>query len=275
MYQDREGISLFDAQYSTGQKGPIPQDVIDNVLSALKRFKIVCADLGVPETNIRILATEATRTAVNSEDYRKQIKDATGWEVDMLPKEAEGKIGAMGVASSFNEVQGLVMDLGGGSTQITWMMASNGKVETSPKGSFSFPYGAAAMTRKLASISEQPKAQETKVELAAKMKQQFQQAYNDLELPGTLKQGAEHGGLTLYLSGGGFRGWGYLLMAQHKVNPYPIPIINGFHVSKHHFQQTTEIEAFAAKSEEQSIFRVSKRSDCTSSGSGVPRQYSH
>lgn len=67
----------------------------------------------MPETNIRVLATEATRTAENSEDYRRQIRDATGWEVDLLPKEIEGRVGAMGVASSFESVEGLVMDLGG------------------------------------------------------------------------------------------------------------------------------------------------------------------
>lgn len=104
---------MFDAQYSTGVKGPIPQDTIADVLSSLLRFRTACADFGVPQTNIRVLATEATRTAANSEDFRKQIKDATGWEVDMLPKEAEGRIGAMGVASSFASVDGLVMDLGG------------------------------------------------------------------------------------------------------------------------------------------------------------------
>lgn len=45
--------------------------------------------------------------------YRQQIKDSTGWEVDLLTKEMEGRIGAMGVASSFSQVEGLVMDLGG------------------------------------------------------------------------------------------------------------------------------------------------------------------
>ncbi|RMZ87042.1 hypothetical protein DV736_g5732, partial [Chaetothyriales sp. CBS 134916] len=259
LYQDREGISLYDAQYSTGQKGPIPQDVTDTVLAALKRFKIVCADFGVPETNVRILATEATRNALNSDDYRKQIKDATGWEVNMLPKEAEGRIGALGVASSFDKVQGLVMDLGGGSTQITWMMAEDGKVDTSPKGSFSFPYGAAAIARELALIAEQPKPQDAKLALTAKMTAQFQQAYRDLELPTALDYRAHHGGLTLYLSGGGFRGWGYLLMARHRIKPYPIPIINGFTVSKHQFQQTVEVESLAAEAEEHSIFRISKR----------------
>ena len=113
VFQDRAGISLYDAQYQSGEKGPIPQDVIDSVLAALARFKVACADFGVPNDKIRILATEATRTAVNSVEFRQQIKDAIGWEVDMLPKEAEGRIGALGVASSFSNIEGLVMDLGG------------------------------------------------------------------------------------------------------------------------------------------------------------------
>ena len=64
---------------------------------------------------MRILATEATRNAVNSEDYRRQIQDVTGWEVNLLSKEMEGRVGAMGVASGFGAegVEGLVMDLGG------------------------------------------------------------------------------------------------------------------------------------------------------------------
>ncbi|KEF54382.1 retrograde regulation protein 2 [Exophiala aquamarina CBS 119918] len=256
VYQDREGISLYDAQYSTGVKGPIPQETVNAVLTSLSKFQITCADFGVPATNIRVLATEATRTAENSEDYRRQIKQVTGWDVDLLPKEVEGRIGALGVASSFASVDGLVMDLGGGSTQITWMIAKDGRVDTSHKGSFSFPYGAAAMSRHLAEIEAQDHPKSARSDLKTTMKQQFQQAYRELELPKSLQQKAEHGGLTLYLSGGGFRGWGYLLMSQHKVSPYPIPIINGFHVQKREFQQTAEISAVAA---EESIFRISKR----------------
>ncbi|KIW10871.1 hypothetical protein PV08_10170 [Exophiala spinifera] len=293
VYTDREGISLYDAQYLRGFKGPIPQDVIDDVVRSLLKFKAVCADFDVPEPNIRILATEATRNAVNSEDFRQQIKRDTGWEVDMLPKEAEGRIGALGVASSFSEVEGLVMDLGGGSTQITWMLSRNGTVETSPRGSISFPYGAAALTRLLSELSQPQQSSSgsasplslsfnslnlfkfksnsspsasplepplpTSIEnLEQTMISQFRQAYADLygDMPEALRYKAKHGGLTLYLSGGGFRGWGYLLMSQHKVNPYPIPIINGFSAAKREFQQTREISAVAA---EESAFRISRR----------------
>jgi retrograde regulation protein 2 len=155
----------------------------------------------------------------------------------------------------------------GGSTQITWMIAKDGHVETSSKGSISFPYGAAAMTRKLAElgVSEPEHKDRHKSHSPVKtprqilkddMKAQFQQAYHDLDLPDSLRQKAQHGGLNLYLSGGGFRGWGYLLMSQHKVSPYPIPIINGFCVTKRDFQQIDEITTLAA---EQSVFRISQR----------------
>ena len=113
IFSHRAGTSLFDAQFREGQKGLVPQDVIDEVIAAMLWFKSACTDFEVPETNVKVLATEAMRTARNSADLRAQIHQATGWEVEMLPKEVEGKLGAMGVASSFSSVHGLVMDLGG------------------------------------------------------------------------------------------------------------------------------------------------------------------
>lgn len=149
----------------------------------------------------------------------------------------------------------------GGSCQITWMTACDGKMQMNPKGAFSFPYGAAAMTRALAETATDAKA---RAQLVAEMQQNFQQAYEDLEIPSELlrpKNGeGERGenGLTLYLSGGGFRGWGYLLMSQSPVNPYPIPIINGFSTHIDEFQSTATIQNLAA-TEGNSTFRISKR----------------
>jgi retrograde regulation protein 2 len=69
------------------------------------------------------------------------------------------------------------------------------------------------------------------------------------------KDGAD--GLTLYLSGGGFRGWGFVLMSQHPVSPYPIPIINGFKTNISTFRDTSLVKSAAAGDE--GIFRVSER----------------
>ncbi|KAI9808916.1 MAG: hypothetical protein M1827_007141 [Pycnora praestabilis] len=255
IYQDRAGISLYDAQYNTAEKAAIPQNIIDDVIVSLCRFKRTCQDFGVPEGQVRILATEATREAINSVEFRQTIEDNTGWVVEMLPKEDEGRVGAMGVASSFTSVKGLVMDLGGGSTQLTWMIVEGGEVKTSPRGAVSLPYGAAAMTRRLAEADNEGKR--GREHLKAEMRENIKRAYQELDVPHELETAAkEIGGYSLYLSGGGYRGWGYILMSQHRVKPYPIPIINGFRVGREAFQDTINIQEVA---EEDDVFRVSER----------------
>lgn len=264
LYQDRTGISLYDAQYPNpeGPRVPIPEETIQRVLDRLHRFKITCEeDFNVPPRpeNIHVLATEATRTAPNSEEFRERIRQRTGWVVKLLKKEEEGRVGAMGVVASCGKpTAGLVMDLGGGSTQITWVIVEkgfNGRITTSPQGSFSFPYGAAALKTRL----EQCKGKGMKEELKEEMMKKFQQAYQDLEVPESLLQSARaQGGLDLYLCGGGFRGWGYLLMEQDSVSPYPIPIINGYRVRKDKFHDTASV-LVTVSDPEIKIFGVSKR----------------
>ena len=261
LYQHRVGISLYDAQYSaSGERQPIDDETVAAVIKAFKQFQRTCADFGVPEEHITVLATEATRTAINSEDFRARIKEAVGWEVTLMPKEEEGRVGAMGIASSLPEVSGLVMDLGGGSTQLSWLSYDGkGEVKMPERGAVSMPYGAAAMSRRLAEAERGGSTEDLSAEIKAAMKQ----AYQDLEVPPDLTKAAvANGGFTLYLSGGGFRGWGYMLMSRHRVCPYPIPVINGFKASRHEFSGTEDIKSAAAASlrnENDEIFRVSDR----------------
>ena len=247
-------MSLYDAQYSTGAKGPIPGDIIEEVVAGLLRFKRTCEDFGVPHHRIRVVATEATREAINSADFIRQIKERTGWPVEMLPKEEEGRIGAMGVASSFSSLKGLVMDLGGGSVQLTWVVTDNGEVQTSPKGAVSLPYGAAALTRRLDEIRMDGRGTES--DFRSEMVANLKGALHDLEIPLSLSKAAsETGGFTLYLSGGGFRGWGYILMSSGAIQPYPIPTINGFSVPITAFTATEHVQSL----DNSSTFRISSR----------------
>lgn len=269
IYQDRLGISLYDAQYENGQKVPIPQDIIDKIITALKRFKQTTIDFGVPQNtaHVRILATEATRNATNSSEYIAAIEQALGepWKFDLLKKEDEGRIGALGVVSSVGGsegLEGLMMDLGGGSTQITWLIARPGQqLQSSPMGSMSFPYGAAALTRTLSEMNTDA----DRAAFRAKMVADFRVAYQQLQLPAALEQKAKNRGLTLYLSGGGFRGWGYLLMSSHRIRPYPIPIVNGFSVPVKDFKDTVNVSNIALQTLQDKVegdvgvFRVSKR----------------
>ncbi|KAL9009678.1 MAG: hypothetical protein Q9173_005314 [Seirophora scorigena] len=251
IYQHRCGISLYDAQYHAGKRKPIAQATINETVAALLRFKRITEDFKVPPDRVQVVATEATRTALNSDDFRNQIENATAWNVEMLAKEDEGRIGAMGVASSFGSIKGLVMDLGGGSIQMTWMLSEDGQVKTSPKGAVSFPYGAAALMMRLGEMGLEGHAS-----LREEMSANFETALQELDVPDTLMKDAEaEGGLTLYLSGGGFRGWGYILMSLHSITPYPIPIINGFRVPKSSFQPNLD-KYF---SDPDATFRISAR----------------
>ncbi|KAL9113594.1 MAG: hypothetical protein Q9227_002332 [Pyrenula ochraceoflavens] len=273
LYLSRHPISLYSAQFppssSPQTRQPIPSAVIDQVVSALRRFKAICEDFGVPEGNVHVLATEATRAAENGAEVVRRIKEeGLGWGpgaegqgvVRVLGKEEEGRVGAMGIVSSLScgsgEVEGVVMDLGGGSTQISWMIMEEGKVRMSDVGAVSLPYGAAALTRRLEEAKRHQSSEggDPLAKLAQEIQDNFREALSKLCLPTELQ--AKSNGVTLYLSGGGFRGWGYLLMSSSEISPYPIPIINGFRVTREAFAQVTAVQEVAQQG---GIFRVSKR----------------
>lgn len=261
----RSSISLYDTQFDpqTGKRIPIPAHIIDSVCTVLGRFVVICEDIGVKKEDIHVVATEATRTALNSAAFMKAIHEKTGLSLQLLPKEEEGQIGALGIASGFSNMAGLVMDLGGGSTQISWMISQGGEIRTSPHGSFSFPYGAAALTKKLHDIQHGKKKEDKEVavkQFRTEMIKNFRDAYHRLQVPRELVETAQReGGFQIYLSGGGFRGWGYLLLYlnQSGEEQYPISIINGYTAGRKQFEDTDTIEKIAKAAKD--VFRISDR----------------
>ncbi|KAL9942170.1 hypothetical protein ACHAP9_008921 [Verticillium nonalfalfae] len=261
----RSGLSLYDAQFDpeTGTKIPIPGRTIRRVCSLLRRFLVVCNDFGVKKDKIHLVATEATRAAENSAELLAAVKSETGLDIELLKKEDEGHIGALGVASGFLAMDGLVMDLGGGSTQITWIISREGNVRISPRGSFSFPYGAAALTKKLDDLQkdkDKDEARRAVEDFRQEMVANFRDAFSGLEVPDDLIERARRdGGFRIYLSGGGFRGWGYLLLHlnQSHGHHYPISIINGYTVGREQFQDTETLKEVARAAK--AVFRVSDR----------------
>lgn len=188
------------------------------------------------------------RTAINLADFLSAIKDATGWTVRLLTQEEEATIGSEGIAASFASVKGLVLDLGGGSCQLNWMVT--GAAWSMSKTPVSMPYGAAALTNRLAHEDQKALQQEL---IAA-----FKKAYDTIALPDDLKK---RSGQHLWACGGGFRGMGYFLIGKHPVQPYPIPLINGFTVDAKTFTQAVSRQGLALTQYEmaQDMFRISKR----------------
>lgn len=259
IFAERAGISLYDAQHpkESKDKVPIPEETIVDVLQCMIRFKNVCNEYGVPEENIEVVATEATRyspdvislirTAINSDDFLGRIKAATGFKVRLLTQQEEATIGSEGIAASFIAVKGLVLDLGGGSCQLNWMTTGDQTIMS--KTPVSMPYGAAALTHRL--------SQEDPAKLQDELVKAFKAAYDTIQLPPELKN---RKGQHVWACGGGFRGMGYYLLAKHPIQPYPIPLINGFTVAAGTFTQAVAREALATTQEEMpDMFRISKR----------------
>ena len=261
LYADRVGISLYDAQFSkqNGDRQPLSTQTIAEVVRALKRFKQTCTDFGVQDNNVTVVATEATRTAINADELLSAIQEELAWEVRLLSKKEEAVTGAAGIATSVPEVNGLAMDLGGGSVQLMRMNTLRRQWDRKmEKKAISLPYGAAALLKRLdAAILSAKQHEELKTEVTAALD-------HALRYIGISDSKVGPQGTNLYLSGGGFRGWGYLLMSLRSA--YPIPWVNGFQVTSDEFLNIESVNNLVASStstngdgNEPSLFRVSQR----------------
>lgn len=91
------------------------------------------------------------RTAENRDDMLSAIKAASGLTVDILSPGMESLFGAMGARSGYTSVDGLFMDLGGGSVQMTYVNSSfeEGYDVLAAGAAMSLPFGAAKLTQAL------------------------------------------------------------------------------------------------------------------------------
>ncbi|KAF9430213.1 hypothetical protein BGZ76_000929, partial [Entomortierella beljakovae] len=252
------GLGPIKNKSAPSERRPISEKVIDEVVRTFERWQALCHQSNVQA--VRVIATEATRTAPNSEEFQARIKAATGWSVELLSKAQEANIGALGVMASYHTVQGLFMDLGGGSVQLNYIIRgpSDGHGKSSPNAQ-SWPYGAAALSRRINDCQDKGARQA----IYEEMVEAFKHGLEDIDIaPEVREYNEREGGYRLYLSGGGFRALGYLLMSRKiKSNGtrYPLPIINGFIATGKELAKVVHEYRFLAPEDVQTCFRVSKR----------------
>lgn len=74
-------------------------------------------------SRMRLVATEACRRARNGRDFMRQIRRETGLQVEIIPAEEEARLAVISCAPLVNPTteQLLVVDIGGGSTELVWV----------------------------------------------------------------------------------------------------------------------------------------------------------
>ncbi len=78
-------------------------------------------------TNMRLVATEACRRARNSQHFINQVRRETGLALEIIQPEEEARLAVISCAPlvSTKSEQLLVVDIGGGSTELVWIDLTN------------------------------------------------------------------------------------------------------------------------------------------------------
>jgi exopolyphosphatase / guanosine-5'-triphosphate,3'-diphosphate pyrophosphatase len=86
-------------------------------------------------TRLRLVATEACRRARNGQDFMRQIKRETGLTVQIIAAEEEARLAVISCAPLVkpSTEQLLVVDIGGGSTELVWIDLSEVVAEDRPR----------------------------------------------------------------------------------------------------------------------------------------------
>jgi retrograde regulation protein 2 len=198
------------------------------------------------------------RKASNAVSMLDAIQTQSGLSVHILAPEVETLFGAMGARSGFTTVEGLFLDLGGGSVQMTYMnSASKDYAIMAALTGKSLPFGAARLINVLENGDTEVRAAALD-ELKVGMRDAFTRLQQEYPLLGDTHFEPGSSGIDIYLCGGGFRGYGSILMHNDPINPYPIPAVGAYTVKGSFFKQTATMRKVNAEYDGK-IFGMSKR----------------
>lgn len=110
---------------------------IDKVVEIINEYKNFLDELGI--TSVTAFTTAALRNAINGNDSVKEIAHRTGIQVYLMSGDEEATFDFIGATHNLVDESGLLIDIGGGSTEIVYFKDREIKVKVSlPIGSLSF-----------------------------------------------------------------------------------------------------------------------------------------
>lgn len=126
-----------------GPDNSLADSDIHAIIEILSQFKLICTANQI--TEIRAAATAAIRNAANAQQIIAKLQEQSGIEVDLLSGEDEARLGFLGMIHSLDIEDGILVDIGGGSTEVT-IFRNRERL-----ASVSFPFGAVNTTRNYSS----------------------------------------------------------------------------------------------------------------------------
>jgi exopolyphosphatase/guanosine-5'-triphosphate,3'-diphosphate pyrophosphatase len=123
-----KGFRVFDAfsrivrlGEGMSSSGAISDAAMERTIDALR----ICADKIARRdvTQKRCIATQACRAASNGEEFLARVHEATGLDFEIITPAEEARLAVAGCAELLDGAAqaGLIFDIGGGSTEISWV----------------------------------------------------------------------------------------------------------------------------------------------------------
>ena len=105
--------------------GRFAQEALDRTFAVTREYAEHIAVLGA--TRIRFCATSAARDAANADELSRGVESILGVPLEVLSGEDEARASYLGATQGLGGERGLVVDIGGGSTEL--VVGSGGAVE--------------------------------------------------------------------------------------------------------------------------------------------------
>ena len=121
---------------------------VEQTIKTLQMFRRLCDSNKV--SRIYAYATAAVRNAKNQLSFLAEVQLKCGFKLEILDDEQEAQMVYQGVINSMDIPRGLIMDIGGGSTQLIYYNRKN------ILGHATIPYSAVTLTEKFRTVTYRP-----------------------------------------------------------------------------------------------------------------------
>jgi exopolyphosphatase/guanosine-5'-triphosphate,3'-diphosphate pyrophosphatase len=115
--------TVFNKKETTGlanyidEDGVLSKEGIDAAIGVLQDYKVIGESIGLEK--LHAFATASVRNVINTKEIVEAIYHATGIRVDVLSGEEEAECDYIGASMRVPLESGILVDIGGGSTEIT------------------------------------------------------------------------------------------------------------------------------------------------------------
>lgn len=137
--------AITDLGVGVDATGRLSETAMDRVLSTVDRYLAVLADCDTPDhpvCGLVAMATSAARDAENADVFAAELEQR-GVTLTVIPGEREAALTFAGASADFPEENLLVVDIGGGSTELI-----AGRAGAAPVASHSFNVGCRRVTER-------------------------------------------------------------------------------------------------------------------------------